>query len=107
MSQAVGGGPGAGDNVAIHGPVTIENSREMRGMLSRALRAKPATVCVDLSNVSYMDTSGLATLVEAARTARRQGTRLVLSGMRDQPRYLFEITQLDRLFEMAAPQAGK
>jgi len=104
--QAASGAPQVDDKVAIHGRVTIENSGEMRKTLSNALRAKPASLSVDLSDVSYIDISGLATLVEAARTARRQGTRLILGGVHDQPRYLFEITHLDRLFDMAGQKAA-
>ncbi len=76
----------------------------MRQLLYQALRAKQA-VAVDLSDVSYIDTSGLATLVEAARVARGQGTRLVLKGLKEQPRYLFEITNLEHFFDMPAPEA--
>jgi len=47
-----------------------------------------------------MDTSGLATLVETMRIGRQQGTRLVLRGIQNQPRYLLEITDLDRVFEI-------
>ena len=100
------GGSGVGDKVAIHGRITIATSGEMRRMLSDALRAKPANVSVDLSDVSYIDTSGLATLVEALRIARKQGTRLILGGIQDQPRYLFEIAHLDRLFDTAGEEAS-
>ncbi len=103
---AAGGGPSTG-NIAIQGRITIENSGEMRTKLANALRTKPAQVSVDLSGVSYIDTSGLATLVEAVRNARKQGTRLILGGIHDQPRYLFEVTHLDRLFEIAGPEASK
>jgi anti-sigma B factor antagonist len=92
--------------VAIHGRITVENSGEMRNTLARALRAKPVSLTVDLSDVSYIDISGLATLVEAVGIARRQGTRLILGGMHDQPRYLFEIAHLDRLFDMGAQKAA-
>jgi anti-anti-sigma factor len=54
-----------------------------------------------------MDSSGFATLIEAVRMARGQGTRLVLSGIRDQPRYFFEITHLDQLFDIAGKGASK
>jgi anti-sigma B factor antagonist len=104
--HAASGGSEVGDKVAIHGRITIATSGEMRRMLSNALRAKPANVSVDLSDVSYIDTSGLATLLEALRTARKQGTRLILGGMQDQPRYLFEITHLDSLFDMAKQEAS-
>lgn len=104
--MTAGGSPEAGGDVAVHGRITVENSGEMRRTLSNALRAKPANLSVDLSDVSYIDTSGLATLVEAARLARRQGTRLIVGGIHDQPRYIFEITHLDRLFDMAGQQAA-
>jgi len=66
----------------------------------------PANVTVDLSGVTYMDTSGLATLVEAARIARKQGTQLVLSGIQGQVRYFLEITRLDQLFEIAGQEVS-
>jgi anti-anti-sigma factor len=47
-----------------------------------------------------MDTSGLATLMEMMRIARQQGTRLVLSGLQNQPRYLLQVTDLDHVFEI-------
>jgi len=95
------------DSVAIRGRITVENSGEMRRTLSDALRKKPAGLSVDLSGVSYLDTSGLATLIEAARIARKQGTRMILAGIHDQPRYLLEITHLDRLFDIAGQGADK
>ncbi len=54
--------------VSIRGRINIDNSGEMRRTLSNALRSKPAEVTVDMSQVTYIDVSGLATLVEAART---------------------------------------
>ena len=89
------------DSIAIHGRVTVDNSGEMRAALRSALRKKPAELRVDLSGLSYTDTSGLATLVEAFRTANTQETRLVLVGIQGQPQYLLEITGLDRLLDIA------
>jgi anti-sigma B factor antagonist len=105
-SHASNNGSAVHDDVVMHGRITIENSGEMRRMLRDALRAKPATVSVDLSDVSYIDTSGLATLVEAVRIARKQGMRLILVGMKDQPHYLFEIIHLDRFFDTPAPEVN-
>jgi len=88
------------NEIAIQGPVTIDNSGNMRRTLCSALRSKPATLTVDLSNVSYIDSSGLATLLEAMRNARKQNTRLILRGIQGQTRYFLEITHLDRLFDI-------
>jgi anti-sigma B factor antagonist len=102
----VGGDVGMDRTVAVQGRITVANSGEMRTTLANALRTKPTALSLDLSGVSYLDTSGLATLIEAVRIARNQGTQLILSGMHDQPRYFFEITHLDRLFEIAGQEAG-
>ena len=86
--------------VSLEGRITVGNANEMRRKLADALLPRLPMVTVDLSGVTYIDTSGLATLMEAMRIARRQGTRLVLSGIQDQPRYLLEITDLDHIFEI-------
>jgi anti-anti-sigma factor len=71
-----------------------------------ALRSKPNQLTVDLSAVSYLDSSGLATLIEATRVARNQGTRLVLTGSQGQPRQLLEFPQLVGLFDIAGQQGS-
>ena len=86
--------------MSIDGRITVDNSGEMRRTLCKALRSKPDTMTVDLSRVSYIDSSGLATLVEAARNARRQNTRLILKGVQGQTCHLLEITRMNRLFEI-------
>jgi anti-sigma B factor antagonist len=85
--------------VPFEGRISVNNSDEMRRKLLAALRARPAQITADLSHVTYMDSSGLATLLEAVRVARNQGTRLVLGGISGQPRQLFEVANLHALFE--------
>jgi len=84
--------------VSLQGRITVSNANEMRRTLADALRLQPKELTVDLSSVTYMDTSGLATLMEAMRNARQQGTRLVLGGIQPQPRYLLKVTDLDQVF---------
>jgi anti-sigma B factor antagonist len=94
------------DVVSIQGRINVDNSGEMRRSLNKALRAKPAEVTVDLSLVTYIDISGLATLVEAARIARQQGTHLILTGIQGQAQYLLEITRFDQLFEITGQEVS-
>ena len=54
---------------------------------------------LDFSEVDYIDTSGLAVLIEALRSAKQLGKSLRLSGLRERPRYLLESTGLLRLFD--------
>lgn len=93
--------------VAIEGRITVDNSDDMRRKLLAALLSRPAQVTVDLSQATYMDLSGLATLLESVRIARKQGTRLVLAGVSGQPRSLFQIGQLESLFEFAAEEKSE
>jgi len=92
--------------VSINGRISVNNSDEMRRKLQAALGSKPAQVTVDLSGATYIDTSGVATLLEAVRIARGQGTRFILAGLNGQPRYLFEAAEFDRLFEIAPQEAS-
>jgi anti-sigma B factor antagonist len=97
---------GQATSVSIEGRITIANSGEMRRKLLNALRSKPEQLTVDLSAVSFLDSSGLATLFEAVRIARQQGTEFVLTGVQGQPRELFNAAQLTRLFEITGPEAN-
>jgi anti-sigma B factor antagonist len=90
--------------VSIEGRVTIDTSSDMRRMIAEALHSIPPAVTVDFSGVTYLDTSGLATLLEASRIARLQGTRLVVAGLHDQPRELIHFTQIDHLLEIGDPE---
>ena len=92
--------------VAFEGRISVNNSDEMRRKLLATLRSRPAQITVDLSQVTYMDSSGLATLLEAVRVARNQGTRLVLGGLSGQPRQLFEVGNLHGLFEFAPQETN-
>jgi anti-sigma B factor antagonist len=74
----------------------------MRNRLETALRLKPKEIDVDLSRVTSIDISGLATLVEATRSARDQGTQLRIGGIQGQVQLLLGITRLDQILDTAA-----
>jgi anti-sigma B factor antagonist len=90
--------------VSIGGRVDIDTSGAMRRAIAEALHSMSPAVVLDLSGVSYIDTSGLATLLEASRIARQQGTRLVLHGLHGQPRELLHFSQIDHLLDIADPE---
>jgi len=88
--------------VAPSGDVDLSSSRELQSQIKSALQGKPGRLVVDLVGVGYMDSSGVATLVEAMQIARRQSTDLILCNMQDKVRSIFEIARLDRVFKIAA-----
>ena len=66
-----------------------------------SLVPQPHDLCViDLTQVDFMDSSGLVALVMGLKTARKSGCRLVLCNVQDPVRLVFELTQLDSVFEI-------
>lgn len=88
--------------VRPQGDVDMSRSPQLRQALRDAMASKPRGLIVDLGEVGYMDSSGLATLVEAMRTAKRGGTKMVLCAMNDKVRAIFEIARLDQFFTITA-----
>ncbi|MEM1165291.1 MAG: STAS domain-containing protein [Planctomycetota bacterium] len=88
----------ANTTVAPTGDVDLSVSRDLQSALKKVMDDKPERVIVDLSGVPYMDSSGVATLVEAMQISRKQATRLVLCGMQEKVRSIFEIARLDKVF---------
>jgi len=84
--------------VTPEGDVDLSCARDLQQALREAMEGGPGRVVVDLERVPYMDSSGVATLVEAMQIARKQSTKLVLCAMQDKVRSIFEIARLDRVF---------
>ena len=57
-------------------------------------------IVVNLNGVSYVDSSGLATLVEMLKRTRTYGGKMRLSDLASKVKSLFEITKLEKLFEI-------
>ena len=55
---------------------------------------------IDLEQVEFMDTSGLVALAKALKTARKRCCRLVLCNLQAPVKLIFELTQLDSIFEI-------
>lgn len=94
-------------HVCLDGRLTIDSSPELRERLLALLRREPlANLTVDLSDVPYVDLSGIATLLEALKIARACNINLQLTGLHDRPHYLFEVTGLLSLFEASGPKGA-
>lgn len=93
--------------VSLAGRITIDSSPELRLFLMKKLESPACRILtVDFGAVPYIDTSGLAILVELLKLARIQGKTLGLKNLREGPRYLLEATHLVHLFgEMDAEYA--
>jgi len=85
--------------VAVAGRTTVDTSPDLRSVLLELLRRVTALVVViDASALSYLDMSGIATLLEALKAARERSVKLRLTGMSGQVRRLAEVAQLDTIY---------
>jgi anti-sigma B factor antagonist len=94
------GQSGASRLVRLNGRVNIDSSPEFRDQLLALLqRESSEAIMVDLADVPYMDTSGIATLIEALKIARHRKIVFCLRGLTGSVLHLFEVTGLLALFE--------
>ena len=85
--------------VEVAGRISVDSSPDLRTALLELLcRSKAPVMAIDMSAVTYLDMSGLATLLEALRAARARSVKLQISGINGEARNLAEIAQLDTIF---------
>ena len=86
--------------VRLRGRLNIDSSPDFRDRLLAILRAQPSgIVTVDMTDVSYIDASGIATLIEGLRIAHNRGLTLGLNGLQDRLVHLFKVSGVLALFE--------
>ncbi len=84
---------------SLSGRITIASSPGLRLLPLGTLQASDCEILtVNFHEVDYMDTSGLALLLEVLRAARVLDKGFQLSGLGERPRYLLETARLLRLF---------
>jgi anti-anti-sigma factor len=85
------------------GQINVYSSPDLRDSLQAILSKQPLpqTVTVDLAGVSYIETSGIATLIEALRIARHHQIGFCLQGIGGSVFRLFEVTGVLSLFDLA------
>ncbi|MFQ5844873.1 MAG: STAS domain-containing protein [Planctomycetota bacterium] len=86
--------------LVISGQIDMYSSPELRGELKVALAGNPGRVVVDMEHVSFIDSSGLATLIEALQKMRQYRGQLRLCNLSAPVRGVFELSNLDQLFEI-------
>lgn len=73
---------------------------QFRQDISEIVSAGTKIVLIDFQDVTFMDSSGLGALVLALKTVRAAGSMLVVCSINEQIRILFELTSMDRVFDI-------
>ena len=85
----------------IDGEIDINTAPQLKKAFDRLLKEKKEKILLNMEKVNYIDSSGLATLVELLKNFRKYGARLKLVGLSAKVKSLFEITKLEKLFDIS------
>lgn len=86
--------------IEVQGEVDLYTSPDLRAAIIKAIPAAAARVEIGLSGVEYMDSSGVATLVEGFKSARENSKSFVLVQPSSSVMKVLELARLDSVFEI-------
>ena len=87
-------------HVALVGELDLSTVAKVQEELRRVEASSPATVVVDLSKLTFLDSTGLRCIVTADERAREEGRRMVIVRGPDAVQRVFAITRLEERLEM-------
>jgi anti-sigma B factor antagonist len=91
--------------LALDGEIDLHRSPEIKEALQPPIKRKAPRILLDLSRVTYIDSSGLAVVIEALQQVLAYGGKFGLFGLQDGVRNIFEIARLDQVFEIFRDEA--
>ena len=85
----------------VRGEVDLYSSPTLREYILNTIKQqRPDTLIINLEQVAYTDSSGIATLVEGLQFAQEHNTRFKLVGLAQAVLEVFQLVRLERVFEM-------
>ncbi|MEX1118381.1 MAG: STAS domain-containing protein [Terrimicrobiaceae bacterium] len=90
-----------GQLLKLSGEIDLHGSPLLRNELLAIAKEKPALLLVDFSHVDYIDSSGLATLIEYVKEAGAHQGKIALFGLKKKVRTIFDLVRLNELFAIA------
>ena len=87
-----------------NGILDATTSQELRTQITEFMNSGAKVVLVDLQNITFMDSSGLGSLVLAFKSLRAVDSQLLICSVNEQIRILFELTGMDKIFTVFPSQ---
>ena len=84
----------------LTGSIYVEDAKEMRETLTSFIDKGQTSFLIDLSQVDYIDSTGLGMLVSIRKRAIQGGGNIKLQGLQGLVKELFEMTRLTKVFEI-------
>lgn len=92
--------------IELDGEIDLHRSGLVRDQIEPHIAAKDRKIVVDLAKVSYIDSSGLAVLIEAMQRVQAYGGSLALCGLGGSVQHIFAIACLDQVFRIFPDRAA-
>ena len=86
------------------GDIDLSRSVDFQRQALELLDQRPKRIVMNLAQVPYMDSSGVASLVKLLSRARKHGVELLLAHLNPRVRSVFEITRLDSVFTLCGTE---
>ena len=87
-----------GPVLTIEGTLDAVTAPELRPVLDAIVGEKRNPITIDLSSLRLIDSSGVGVLVSLFKRVRANGGEVRIVGLRDQPKAIFRLLRLDRVF---------
>lgn len=84
----------------LKGEIDLHVSPVVTASLTAMIEQKPERMVIDLSDVTYIDSAGLAALIQAMQKVEAYGGKFLLAGLQETVRSIFEISRLDQVFRI-------
>ena len=86
--------------LSLEGEIDLHESPQIREALTPMIERKLPRLLIDLTGVSYIDSSGLAVFIDAMQRVQSYGGQLALFGIGETVRNIFHIARLDQVFKI-------
>jgi anti-sigma B factor antagonist len=86
--------------LALAGELNVNSAPDLRRLLMKYVNRSKPKLLLDLTGLSFMDTSGLATLIEAHLKAEKNGGMLAVFGLAARITEVFAVTRVTKLFHI-------
>lgn len=84
----------------VEGEINIDTSPDVRKTFDKLINKQNKKVILNFEKLNYIDSSGLATLIEMLQRLKRIDGKLRICSISDKIKSIFEITKLEKLFEI-------
>jgi anti-sigma B factor antagonist len=86
--------------LTLTGEIDLNEKPSVEAKLDPLIEKKSPAIVIDLAEVSYVDSSGLAVFIDALQRTQSYGGKLALANLTEKVRMVFTIARLDQVFDI-------